>query len=255
MSPVGIIPLTGMPAIGPGCDLAAEIRAALDRQGMMLRDGDILVVAQKIVSKAEGRLRRLASFTPSARAHELAVQTGKDPRHVEAVLSESRAVVRTAPNVLITEHRLGHIMANAGIDHSNVCAGPEGDETVLLLPEDPDASARALRAALSPSPESRIGVIVSDSFGRPWRLGTTGVAIGVAGPAALVDKRGETDLFGRVLQMTEVAFADSVAAAAVLVMGEAAEGCPAAIVRGLAWEDGDQRAADVLRDAKMNLFR
>jgi coenzyme F420-0:L-glutamate ligase/coenzyme F420-1:gamma-L-glutamate ligase len=255
MTPVSIVPLTGMPAIGRGCDLAAEIRAALARQGMVLADGDILVVAQKIVSKAEGRMRRLSDFTPSARALELAGQTGKDPRHVEAVLSESRAVVRTAPNVLITEHRLGHIMANAGIDHSNVCAGPDADDTVLLLPEDPDGSARALRAALAPSPGSRVGVIVSDSFGRPWRLGTTGVAIGVAGPAALIDKRGETDLFGRMLQMTEVAFADSVAAAAVLVMGEAAEGCPAAVIRGLAWDDGDQGAADVLRDAKMNLFR
>lgn len=255
MKPLSIIPLTGLPAIGPGSDLPVEIRAALGRQRMMLEDGDILVVAQKIVSKAEGRMRHLSSFIPSARAHQLAAQTGKDPRHVEAVLSESRAVVRTGPNVLITEHRLGHIMANAGIDHSNVGAGPDADDAILLLPEDPDGSARTLRAALAPSPASRIGVIVSDSFGRPWRLGTTGVAIGVAGPPALVDRRGETDLFGRVLQMTEVAFADSVAAAAVLVMGEAAEGCPAAVLRGISWDDGRQRAADVLRDAKMNLFR
>lgn len=222
---------------------------------MILEDGDILVVAQKIVSKAEGRMQRLSAFTPSTQAHELARRTGKDPRYVQAVLSESRAVVRIAPNVLITEHRLGHIMANAGVDHSNIGAESEADDTILLLPEDPDRSARALRSALVPTPVSRIGVIVSDSFGRPWRLGTTGVAIGVAGPPSLIDKRGETDLYGRVLQMTEIAFADSVAAAAVLVMGEAAEGCPAVLIRGLAWDDGDQCAADVLRDAKMNLFR
>ena len=255
MSPIEILPLAGLSMIGPRSDLAAEIAAAMRRAAISFRDGDILVVAQKIVSKAEDRRKTLRDFTPSDRALALAAHVQKDPRQVEAVLSESRSVVRAAPRVLITEHRLGHIMANAGIDQSNV-EDPEGtDEAILLLPADPDASARALRAALADGQATHIGVIVSDSFGRPWRLGTTGMAIGIAGPPAVVDRRGETDLFGRVLQATEIGFADAVASAAVLAMGEGSEGCPAAIVRGLQWIESGQTACDGLRKPQEDLFR
>lgn len=249
---IQIVPLEGIGAITERSDLAAELLAAMARGPGPLQDGDIVVVAQKIVSKAEGRLRALADFTPSPRALELAAVVGKDARYVEAVLSESRSVLRAVPNVLIVEHRLGHIMANAGIDQSNVDGG---DDKVLLLPLDPDRSAAALRLRLSPGGAPRIGVVISDSFGRPWRMGTTCVAIGVCGPAAVIDRRGETDMFGRTLVATEIAFADTLAAAAGLAMGETDERIPAALLRGLAWTPSDQHATDVLRAPSGDLFR
>lgn len=253
--PISLLPVATMPGIAPGDDLAGLILAALDRENLALADGDILVVAQKIVSKAENRLRRLADVHPTDRASEVAAATSKDPRLVELILQESSDIVRHAHNLLIVRHRLGHVMANAGIDRSNVEAGPEGDEVVLLLPEDPDRSARQLRDSLSEATGRRIGVIVSDSFGRPWRMGTVGVAIGVAGPASLVDRRGDPDLYGRSLEVTEVAQADAIAAAAVLVMGEGDEGRPVVVVRGLEWRDSDQGAGAVLRSPDKDLFR
>jgi coenzyme F420-0:L-glutamate ligase / coenzyme F420-1:gamma-L-glutamate ligase len=245
-----ILPIRGLPLISKGDDLAALIGDAIAAMGEELQPGDILAVAQKVVSKQEGRTVRLADVVPSAKAIELAERTGKNPRLIECVLSESREVLRAASGVLIVQTRLGHIVANAGIDQSNV-AGNE--DIALLLPEDPDKSAASLRDRLAP--QGGIGVIVSDSFGRPWRFGTTGVAIGIAGPPALVDRRGEPDLMGRVLQATEIAFADAVAAAATLVMGEAAEGLPAAIVRGLTWSETDHKGATIVRPASQDLFR
>ena len=212
------------------------------------------MVAQKIVSKAEGRLRRLDAIRPSPRAEELAAVVGKDARLVELVLSESRRVVRAAPNVLIVEHRLGFVMANAGVDQSNV--GPDGDAVALLLPRDPDASCRALRAALHRRLGVALAVLMNDSFGRPWRLGVTGVCIGAAGLPVLRDRRGSPDLFGRALRHTEIALGDEIAAAASLLMGQADEGIPAVLVRGLDLAAlPEQPASALLRAPDQDLFR
>lgn len=243
--------LPGVPEIAPGDDLAAIAVAALARAGLSLQADDVVVFAQKVVSKAEGRARRLAATTPSARALEIASRCGKDPRLVELVLAESSDVVRVAPNVLITRHRRGFVMANAGIDHSNTGAA----DTVLLLPEDPDASARRLRAALESRTGVAAGVIVSDSFGRPWRLGTVNVALGIAGLPALVDRRGDVDRDGRTLQMTQVAVGDALAAAAGLAMGEATEGTPIVHVRGFHATAPCNDAQALLRAADEDLFR
>jgi coenzyme F420-0:L-glutamate ligase/coenzyme F420-1:gamma-L-glutamate ligase len=229
-----LIALPDVPRIHAGDDLAEVIAACATRCGMALADGDVVVVAQKIVSKAENRIVDLASVTPSPEALALAAGSGKDPRLVEVILSQSRRVVRCAPNVLIVEHHLGFVMANAGVDQSNV--GPaDGVERVLLLPVDPDASAAALRDALETRLGIRVAVVINDSFGRAWRLGTVGVAVGVAGLPALVDKRGQCDLFGRRLVATDIGFADEIAAAASMLMGQADEGRPIAVVRGLSW--------------------
>ncbi len=244
--------LAGLPRVRPGDDLGRLIGAALAAAGITLVDDDVLAVTQKIVSKAEGRLRRLDTVVPSARARELAAGTAKDPRLVELILEESRGVVRTRRDLIITEHRLGLVLANAGIDRSNV---DDGEETVLLLPEDPDASARRLRAELVATSGARIGVIITDSLGRAWRKGTVGVAIGTAGVAPFVDLRGRTDLNGRALQVSEIAPADSLAAAAVLLMGEAAEGTPVVLIRGAALDASDAPASAVLRPAADDLFR
>jgi len=227
---LSIWPLQGIPRVKPGDDLAALLTRAIEGSGVTPRAGDILVVAQKIVSKAEGRLVDLASVMPSGRARELAGITGKDPRLLELVLSESAEVLSAKKNVIVVAHRLGLVMANAGIDQSNVEADGMA-EPALLLPEDPDASAAALKTLLDVQFATSFGIVISDSIGRAWRLGTTGTAIGAAGIPSLVDQRGDTDMNGRVLMVTETAFADSVATAAVLVMGEAAEGTPAALVR------------------------
>lgn len=247
-----IFPLRDIPMITREFDLAGEIGQAMARASLAFESGDILVLAQKIVSKAEGRQRKISEFQPSQQARELAAKVKKEPAYVEAVLSESRSVLRAMPEVLITEHLLGHIMANSGIDQSNI---EDGENSVLLLPEDPDQSARELRDRLRPDPSMKLGIIISDSFGRPWRIGTTGVAIGICGVPAVIDRRGDTDLFGRTLQATEIAFADLVASAAVLAMGETDEGIPVALVRGLDWEESTQTAADVLRDPSKDMFR
>jgi coenzyme F420-0:L-glutamate ligase / coenzyme F420-1:gamma-L-glutamate ligase len=247
-----LVALAGMPMVREGDDIAALIIAALDRRE--LRDGDVLVVAQKIVSKAEGRTVDLATVEPSAEAVELAREVGKDPRLVEAVLRESTRVVRSRPNLIIVQHRLGFVMANAGVDQSNV-APADGVHRVLLLPRDPDASAEALRARLAEVSGVRVAVIINDSFGRAWRRGTCGIAIGAAGLPALIDLRGRPDLFGRTLEVSIIGFADEIAAAASLLMGQADEARPVVLVRGLDWSLPPTNAHELVRPENEDLFR
>lgn len=249
-----LLALPGFPLVQPGDDLAALIVAALGRAGRALSDRDVLVVAQKIVSKAEGRIVDLATVTPSPRAVALAAEVGKDPRIVELILSESTRVVRSRPNLIIVQHRLGFVMANAGVDQSNV-APADGVQRALLLPRDPDASAERLRARLAARTGVRLGVIISDSFGRAWRRGTAGIAIGAAGLPSLIDLRGQPDLFGRTLEVSIVGFADEIAAAASLLQGQAAEAHPVVLVRGLAWTAPASPAAALVRPAEEDLFR
>jgi coenzyme F420-0:L-glutamate ligase / coenzyme F420-1:gamma-L-glutamate ligase len=251
MTPLILHPLGGIGEIAAGADLAGVLCAAITRCGLGLQPHDLLVVAQKVVSKAEDRFVDLRSVEPSARALELAGTTGKDARLVELILRESSDVLRVRPNVLIVRHRLGYVLAQAGIDRSNV----PGDERVLLLPIDPDASATSLREALLASSGVDVGVVITDSFGRPWRLGTTNVAIGSAGIPSLWDRRGERDRAGRALESTLVAWADAIAAAAGLLMGEAAEGVPAVLVRGLACPAVPNPARSLVRPLDEDLFR
>ena len=246
--------LRGIKLVEPGDDLGAIAAAALRANEIVPQDSDVLVVAQKVVSKAEGRYVDVASVEPGARAVALAAEVDKDPRFVEIVLSEAKRVVRHRPGLLIVEHRLGFVMANAGIDHSNISAGPAG-ERVLLLPVDPDGSAERLRQQIAEAFAVRIGVIVSDSFGRPWRKGTVGVALGAAGLPSFIDMRGDPDLFGRQLLVTETGFADEIAAAAGLVMGQADEGMPMVLVRGLSWSAPELPGAAIVRAAENDLFR
>jgi coenzyme F420-0:L-glutamate ligase / coenzyme F420-1:gamma-L-glutamate ligase len=252
---VSLTAIEGIPLVRTGDDLAAILAAAIRGQVIAPADGDVLVVAQKIVSKAEGRYVDLATVTPSPRALELAATTGKDPRHVEVVLSESTEVLRAREGgLIIVAHRLGFIMANAGVDQSNLDPDLQGDY-VLLLPEDPDASAAELRDALRTALGVTMGVVISDSFGRPWRNGVVGVAIGAAGLPALIDARGSPDLAGRLLRITEIGYADEVASAASLLMGESNERIPAVLVRGLRQDAPAGRAADLVRPKHMDMFR
>jgi len=251
---IELIGVPDLPLVKAGDDLAALIAGALERAALRPVAGDVLVVAQKIVSKAEDRFVDLATVQPSERARAIGEEIQKDARLVEVILSESARVVRKRPGLLIVEHRLGYVMANAGVDHSNVEA-PDGRERVLLLPRDPDASAEALRANLSARFGCPLAVIVNDSFGRAWRRGTVGVALGAAGLPAAVDLRGSPDLFGQTLQTSIVGFADEVAAAASLVMGQAAEGMPVVLVRGLAWNAPASVARALLRPPEEDLFR
>lgn len=246
--------LADVPLVVPGDDLAVLIAAALRAGGPMPQAGDVLVVAQKIVSKAQGRYVDLATVQPSPRALSLAEETQKDPRAVEVILSESIRVVRSRPGLLICEHRLGFIMANAGVDRSNL-GPPDETERVLLLPRDPDASAAALRGRLRAEFDLDIAVVINDSFGRPWRLGTVGVAIGAAGLPSIVDLRGQPDLFGRNLEVTVIGFADEIAAAASLIMGQADEARPVVLVRGLDWSEPALPAASIVRPLFEDLFR
>ncbi len=247
------IGVTGIPLIRPGDDLAALVAEAIRRMGERLEEGDVVVVAQKVVSKAEGRMVDLRTVTPGPDARVLARQAEKDPRLVELILRESNEVLRVRPGLIIVEHRLGFVCANAGIDHSNV-AGDE--EHVLLLPEDPDRSARDLRRRWQAMfGVSNLAVIVNDSHGRAWRLGTVGVAIGVAGMHPLTDRRGDPDLMGRTLQATVIGTADELAAAASAVMGQAEEGIPVVIVRGARFVPGEGSLGEMLRPREMDLFR
>jgi coenzyme F420-0:L-glutamate ligase/coenzyme F420-1:gamma-L-glutamate ligase len=254
MTSLEVIALEGLPFVRPGDDLVELIASALTRNGVAPRAGDVLVVAQKIVSKAEGRMIDLATVEPSAKALTLAAEVDKDPRLVEVILSESVRVVRARRNVLIVEHRLGFIMANAGVDQSNV-APADGASLALLLPENPDRSAEALRNGLAAATGIDLAVVINDSFGRAWRQGTAGVAIGVAGLPALVDLRGRPDLFGRTLEVSVIGFADEVAAAASLVMGQADEATPVVLIRGLRWSAPATNAASMIRSANEDLFR
>jgi coenzyme F420-0:L-glutamate ligase/coenzyme F420-1:gamma-L-glutamate ligase len=246
-------PLSAIGEVVPGDNLARLLAEALQAAKLVPRQYDVLMVTQKIVSKAEGRFVDLATVTPGEKALELAKTTRKDPRYVELVLAESSAVVRAVPEVLITRHRTGHVMANSGIDRSNT--GPDGQDRVLLLPVDSDASARRLREALTDYWPQPPAVLISDSFGRPWRYGVTNVAIGASGLPALVDRRGETDRNGRRLEVTQIALGDMIAAAAGLLTGEGAEGVPAVLVRGLSWDTEDQPAVALVRPVKEDLFR
>lgn len=251
---VNFVAVPGIPLIKPRDSLASILINALRAADLSLISGDVLAVAQKIVSKAEGRYVELTDITPSQRALHYGELTGKDPRFVEVVLSESTAVVRAAPNVLIVAHRLGFVMANAGIDQSNI-EHAAGAGRILLLPKNPDAAANSLKAALDVAFGATCGVVINDSFGRPWRNGVTGVALGAAGFPSLVDLVGSPDMFGRKLQMTEVALADEVAAGASLVMGQAAEGLPAVLVRGLDLTAPARPASALIRDSARDLFR
>ncbi|MCY4231182.1 MAG: coenzyme F420-0:L-glutamate ligase [Alphaproteobacteria bacterium] len=245
-----LVALPGLPMVEPGDDLAGLISEGLERAGTGLKAGDILVVAQKVVSKAEGRYAFPAGTTPSSAAKRLAALTHKDPAHIEILLGETAEVVRHRPGVVVVEHRRGYVMANAGIDHSNIEAG-----RLLLLPCDPDASARALRTALADRWGVAPGIIVSDSFGRAWRVGTCGVAIGVAGLPAIDDRRGAADLFGQPLEVTIVGQADEIAAAASILQGQANEATPAVLVRGLDLPEDDRGVEPLLRDRATDLFR
>lgn len=251
---VQLTALAGVPMVKPGDDLAGIILASLATSNMTLRDGDILVLAQKIVSKAQDRFVELSDIIPSPRAVELAREVGKSAPLVELILRQSSEVVRYRRDVLIVAHKLGLVMANAGIDQSNVEQGGV-DDTALLLPEDPDGTCAQLRDALFAATGASVGVIINDSHGRAFRNGTIGVAIGAAGVAALADLRGSPDLYLRRLHSTEVGLADEIASAASLLMGQAAEGRPIVIARGIANAPGSGCAADLVRRKEMDLFR
>lgn len=251
-----IRPVPDIPMIQAGDNLAEIIYQALEKNAIHLDDGDILVVAQKIVSKAEGRLVNLTQVEPSAEARELAERIQKDPRLVEMILRESNAVLRTRPGTIIVEHKKGFVCANAGIDHSNV-KGPWGnpEDWILLLPEDPDASADRLREGLEQASGAKLGVMIIDSHGRAWRNGTVGVSIGLSNVPGIVDMRGKPDLFGYKLRVTMIAAADELAAAASLVIGEADECVPAAHVRGFPFELRPARLQELIRAKEQDLFR
>jgi len=252
-----VLALPGMPLVAPGDDVPALVARALSGAGVSLADGDVLVVTSKILSRAEGRFVELPRVEPSARATELAREVNKDPRAVELILRESTAISRRAPGVLVVRHRLGFVVANAGIDSSNAVppdARPGSGPWALLLPEAPDASAAAIRAKLEAESRARVGIVISDSFGRPFRLGTVGTAIGVSGLPPLWDRRGEPDLFGRALETTVTALADQVAAVADLVAGQAAERRPVVLVRGLGFAPSDRGAGALLRPAAEDLY-
>ena len=242
----------GIPLIRPGDDLAVILGDAIARAGLAPGDGDVIVVTQKVVSKAEGQYVDLAQVMPSERARELANAVGKDPRLVEVILSESAEVLRYRPGILIVVHRLGMVVANAGVDRSNV---EDGDTRVLLLPKNPDGTCAALRQRWQGRFGVTLGVIVTDSVGRAWRNGVVGIAIGVAGLPPLENLVGTKDLFGRRLEVTQVGRADQVAAAASLLMGQAAEGLPLVLVRGLRWDPAEADAGTLIRPRERDLFR
>lgn len=254
--------LIGIPFIRRGDNLADILINSLSDSNLAAQNDDILVIAQKIVSKTEGRAVNLNTVHPSQRAQELAVETNKDPRLVELILQESNEVLRTRPGVIIVEHRLGFVCANAGIDHSNVSpALPTGDglgvmgDWVLLLPENPDGSAQTLYRQIKEKTGKQIGILIIDSHGRAWRNGTVGIAIGIAGLPALEDLRGKPDLFGYTLQVTQVGVADELAAAASLIMGQAAEGTPAVHVRGFPYPLRESSLEELIRPKEQDLFR
>jgi coenzyme F420-0:L-glutamate ligase / coenzyme F420-1:gamma-L-glutamate ligase len=249
-----LIAMEGFPLVEPGTDLGEIICGLARTHGPEFGDQDIVVVAQKIVSKAEGRYVDLADVRPGSEALALSAEVQKDPRLVEVILAESRRVIRHRPGVLIVEHRLGFIAANAGVDQSNVDPA-QGTEPVLLLPRDPDASAQRLHQQLRQEFGKAIGVVISDSFGRAWRVGTVGVALGAAGLPSIMNLRGRLDIHGRRLRVSETGFADEIAAAASLLMGQADEATPVVILRGLAWTELSLPAAALMRKPEEDLFR
>ncbi len=246
--------LEGLPMVQHGDDVAALIIAAVESADARLDTHDVVIIAQKIISKAEGRLFILEDVEVSAEAAKLAQETEKDPRVVELILQESKRIVRSRPGLIIAEHRLGFIMANAGIDMSNT-GGPTGKECALLLPLDSDVSASAIKAKLDQHFGAEVGVVINDSFGRPWRHGTMGVAIGAAGLPSIIDLRGEPDLDGRELLVSISGFADEIAAGASLLMGQGNEGRPVVIAKGLRWQEPEAPVAAMIRPAEGDLFR
>ncbi len=252
MSAITVSTLSGIPLIAAGDDVASIILKAASKNGVEFRDGDILVIAQKIISKAEWQLIPLSKVTPSTEALKLAEETEKDPRLVQLILDESTDVLRQKPGVIIVRHRLGHVGANAGVDQSNIEHGD--DEAALLLPRKPDASAARVHAACKESTGKHVGIIIADSMNRPWRLGTVGCAIGCAGVQVLDDLRGRTDMFGRELKIAMVNRVDSIAATATLMMGESIERTPVALVRGLPLPISAGTAADIMRPLEDDLF-
>jgi len=260
---LSLTPLQYIPLIRRDDNLADIVVKALQKNNISLEDNDILVFAQKVISKAEGRTVHLVTVTPSQRAIELAKQTEKDPRVVELILQESNEILRTRVGAIIVEHRLGFVCANAGIDHSNVDSPPptgEGpgvrsEDWVLLLPQNPDGSAEKIRNKIESQTGKRVGILIIDSHGRAWRNGTVGTAIGVAGLSALEDLRGKPDLFDFKLQITQVGVADELAAAASLMMGQAAEGTPVVHVRGFPYPLRDGSLKELIRPKDQDLFR
>jgi coenzyme F420-0:L-glutamate ligase/coenzyme F420-1:gamma-L-glutamate ligase len=249
-----LIALDHFPLVNPGDDLCALILACCKKNQVSLQQGDVLVLAQKIVSKAENRYVDLKTITPSTQAKELADKTGKDARAMEVLLGESKEVLKTRTNVVIVEHNNGYVHANAGIDHSNI-QQVDGKELLLMLPKNPDQSARKLREQIRQQHGTDVNVIINDSFGRPFRNGVCGVCIGSAGFEVIDNKIGHRDLFGNILQITEIAIADEIAAAASLVMGQADEGQPVVIVRGLNLKVSDNGSQSLLRKKSDDLFR
>lgn len=243
--------LEAIPMIQPGDDITGIILDALHNNGRTLQPDDVLVIASKIIAKSEGRFVNLADVTPDERACQIADQTRKDPRIVALILTEATSVSRIAPHVLVTEHRLGFVSANSGIDQSNIGM----PDHVLLLPQDPDATARQIRSEMRQRTGVDVAVVISDTHGRPFRLGNVGVAIGIAGIPALVDERGKDDLFGRPLIATVQGYADMLASTAHLLTGEGAEGRPVVILRGLQLPPGDGDARQLNRDPQQDLYR
>lgn len=266
MNAIQLLPLADVPLIKPGDNLAAIIFNCLQKQGLALQVGDIVVVAQKIVSKSENRLVNLGQVTPSERAQQIAQIVNKDPRHVQVILDESNEVIWASPGIFVVEERNGYVAANAGVDRSNIeqpdgnAANHSDNEWVSLLPLDPDASAQKLRADLQRLTNVQIAVLINDTHGRPFRMGGVGVALGAAGLQTLVDERGESDLFGYKLQATLVATGDELASAASLLMGQAAEGTPVVIIRGYKsrspqLDQPDKGAAELIRPKEQDKFR
>ena len=254
MSDLRLFAVPDFPDVQAGDDLAGLIIDGLTTTP--LQDGDVVTIAQKVVSKANGRFAHLSDIQPTAEALRVAKETDKDPRLVELILQESDEISRMRRGVLVVRHRLGFTSANAGIDRSNVAQEGGEDETVLLLPLDPDADAQRIRKRLEGAFDVRVGVVITDSHGRPFRLGTVGVAIGVAGIPALWDRRGESDLYGYTLQHTDIGVADEIAAAAGLLMGQASEGTPVVVLRGLKLPQSmDGQATDLVRPKEMDLYR
>ena len=253
---INIFALDGVPLVKPGDDLVEIIKDALIVSNERLQDDDIVVIAQKIISKAEGRIVSLNSVKPRPQAEALATKLEKDPRQIELVLQESKEIVRSKPGVVIVEQNLGLVMANAGIDRSNVVdQDNDHDEYVLLLPKDPDASCDLIRHGINQRLGVKVGIIVNDSVGRAWRIGTTGHAIGISGLPAVIDLRGELDMFGKELLVSEQAVADELASAASLLQGQASEGMPVVVIRGFKSDAEKQKATALIRDREMDMFR
>jgi coenzyme F420-0:L-glutamate ligase/coenzyme F420-1:gamma-L-glutamate ligase len=253
-APLELLPLLDFPQVEPGDDIAEQIVTSLSANGLSLEAGDVLVIAQKIVSKAENRYAYLNDVEPTSEAITLAEKAGKDPRQVQLILNESREVLRVRPGVIIVEHRNGYVHANAGIDKSNITNDLENPR-LLLLPEDPDASATEISLAIKKALGIEPQIIINDSSGRAWRNGTVGIAIGSAGLEPVFSQIGDEDMFGNILEVTEPAVADELAAAASFVMGQAAESCPVILVRGANLAPSMQGSVALIRARELDLFR